>query len=127
MVYKCENCGRALEYNPELRLLECKSCGSLFAVEQVSVEEQEKEEEKNDREFSKELASLCSSISDEEFKKAKKKLKINFARDAETVSDISDTIGYYMSVCDDLEAVGQYLNILENLTKEDVLDVAGGC
>lgn len=44
MVYKCENCGKALEYNPELRLLECKSCGSLFAVEQVSVEEQEKEE-----------------------------------------------------------------------------------
>ena len=44
MVYKCENCGRALEYNPELRLMECKSCGRLFAVEQVSVEEQEKEE-----------------------------------------------------------------------------------
>ena len=74
--------------------------------------------------ISKELASLCSSISDEEFKKAKKKLKINFARDAETVSDISDTIGYYMSVCDDLESVGQYLDILENLTKEDVLNVA---
>ncbi len=45
MIYKCENCGRALEYNPELRLLECKSCGSLFTVDQMSDEGQEKEEE----------------------------------------------------------------------------------
>lgn len=44
MVYKCENCGRALEYNPELRLFECRGCESLFSIEQVSVEEQRKEE-----------------------------------------------------------------------------------
>ena len=29
-----------------------------------------------------------------------------------------------MSVCDDLESVGQYLNILEGLSKEEVLAIA---
>ena len=74
--------------------------------------------------ISNQIKMMCTDISDEEFQKAKKKLKINFARDAETVSDISDTIGYYMSVCDDLESVGQYLNILEGLSKEEVLAIA---
>lgn len=74
--------------------------------------------------INEEIKKLCDEVSDEEFLKAKKKLKINFARDAETVSDIADTIGYYMTVCDDLDLMAQYLDVLESLSKEEVLALA---
>jgi predicted Zn-dependent peptidase len=51
-------------------------------------------------------------------------LKSRFAEDSETVSDIAENIGYYMTVCDDLDLVEKYLVILENYTKEKVLDIA---
>ena len=58
------------------------------------------------------------------FNKVFKKLKINFARDAETVSDIADSIGFYMTVCDDLELVAKYLDTLEHITKEELIETA---
>ncbi len=63
-------------------------------------------------------------ISPEEFKKAVKKLKALFASSAETVSEIAETIGYYMTVCNGLELVDEYLKTLENITIEDVLKTA---
>ena len=52
--------------------------------------------------------------------KAKKKLKSRFACEVETVSDIGESIGYYMTVCNDLSLITEYLNILENITVEDL-------
>ncbi len=56
----------------------------------------------------KELADLINiPITDEELTKAKKRIKSRFAYAAETVSEIGETIGYYMTVCDDLKLVFQ--------------------
>ena len=61
-------------------------------------------------------------ITDKELQKAKKKTKSNFAEGAETVSDISETIGYYATVCDDIKLVEEYLKDLENITTQDIED-----
>ena len=62
-------------------------------------------------------------IDEKEFEKAKKRLKVNFAQDAETVSDIGETIGYYMTVCNNLELVEEYLEELEKFSMDDFNDV----
>lgn len=71
-----------------------------------------------------EIEKVKSTITEAEFKKAVKKTKSEFAYKAETVSEIGDTIGHYMTVCNDLALVSDYLNILESLTVEDVQDAA---
>ena len=43
-----------------------------------------------------------------------------FHYNAETVSDIGETIGYYMTVCSNLDMCSQYLEVMDNITKEDV-------
>lgn len=63
-------------------------------------------------------------ISEKEFKKAVKKLKARFADSSETVSDIAETIGYYMTVCNGLELVDSYLKILESINIEDIQNTA---
>ncbi len=63
---------------------------------------------------------LSEKITSEELMKAKKKTKSRFAENAETVSEIGETIGYYMTVCDDLKLVEEYLRDLENITIEDL-------
>jgi zinc protease len=72
-----------------------------------------------------EIAKLYSDkVTENEYKKAVKKLKARFADSAETVSDISETIGYYMTVCNGLELVDEYLSTLESVTIDDVHEVA---
>lgn len=69
----------------------------------------------------KELADLLNNrISEEELLKAKKRTKSKFAYSAETVSEIGDTIGYYMTVCNDLKLVEEYLADLDSITVEDL-------
>ncbi len=71
-----------------------------------------------------ELESLLNNrISDEELSKAKKRMKSRFAYAAETVSEIGETIGYYMTVCEDLKLVEDYLSDLENITIDDLENV----
>ena len=65
-----------------------------------------------------------SNVSENEFKKAKKKIKSRFAYNAETVSEIGETIGYYMTVCNDLKLVEDYLKILDAITPQDLKIVA---
>lgn len=72
----------------------------------------------------KEIESIKSTVTEKEFHKAVKKTKSKFAYNAETVSEIGDTIGTYMTVCNDLTLVEDYLNILNGLTVEDVQDAA---
>lgn len=72
----------------------------------------------------KEIESIKSTIIEKEFNKAVKKTKSKFAYNAETVSEIGDTIGTYMTVCNDLSLVEDYLDILNGLTIEDVQDAA---
>jgi len=71
-----------------------------------------------------ELEKVKTNITNEEFSKAKKKIKSRFAYNAETVSEIGETIGYYMTVCDNLSLIEDYLNILESLTIDDLYNVA---
>lgn len=66
---------------------------------------------------------IDGEIKDNEFTKAKKKLKVNFAESAETVSDIGETAGYYMTVCDNLELVEQYCEELDSFTIEDLKEI----
>lgn len=69
----------------------------------------------------KELADLTNTkITDDELTKAKKQIKSRFAYAAETVSEIGETIGYYMTVCDDLKLVEDYLTNLDNITLDDI-------
>lgn len=68
-----------------------------------------------------ELANLLNNpITEKEFLKSKKKTKSRFANDAETVSEIAETIGYYTTVCEDLKLVEDYLKDLESITIEDL-------
>lgn len=63
---------------------------------------------------------LAKKITDEELLKAKKKIKSRFAQEAETVSEIGETIGYYMTVCDDLKLIEDYLKDVNDITVEDL-------
>ncbi len=67
---------------------------------------------------------LNNDITEQEFLKAKKKLKVRFAEGAETVSDIAENIGYYMTVCNDLDLAENYLQDLENFTLEELNSAA---
>lgn len=70
-----------------------------------------------------ELAKLLTNrITEEELSKAKKRTKSRFAYSAETVSEIGETIGYYMTVCDDLKLIEDYLTDLESITVGDLED-----
>lgn len=69
----------------------------------------------------KEIESLITNrITVEELEKAKKKTKSRFAFAAETVSEIGETIGYYMTVCEDLKLIENYLKDVEEITIEDL-------
>jgi len=56
--------------------------------------------------------------------KGEKEIKSQFAHNAETVSEIGETIGYYMTVCDDLKLAEDYLKILDEITIEYLQEVA---
>ena len=71
-----------------------------------------------------EILKLQDDITERELNKAKKKLKSRFACEAETVSDIGEAIGYYMTVCDDLNLAEEYLPTCESITIEDLKDAA---
>lgn len=65
-------------------------------------------------------ALLENRITNDELAKAKKKIKSRFACEAETVSDIGENIGYYMTVCEDLRLIEDYLKDLEEITIDDL-------
>lgn len=67
---------------------------------------------------------LDNGLTEREFLKAKKKLKARFAEDSETVSDIAENIGYYMTVCNNLDLVEQYVEELERFTIDDANEIA---
>ncbi|WP_405376117.1 M16 family metallopeptidase [Pseudobutyrivibrio sp.] len=71
-----------------------------------------------------EIEKLKEGITERELNKAKKKLKSNFACEVETVSEIGESIGYYMTVCDDLDLAEQYIPICESITAEDLQETA---
>ena len=69
----------------------------------------------------KEIENLLTNrITEEELEKAKKKTKSRFAYAAETVSEIGETIGYYMTVCEDLKLIENYLKDVEAITIDDL-------
>lgn len=63
---------------------------------------------------------LTTKITDEELMKAKKKLKTRLACATETVSDIGETIGYYMTVCDNLSLIEEYLKDIETISIDEL-------
>lgn len=63
-------------------------------------------------------------ITERELIKAKKKLKAGFAENSETVSEIAETIGFYMTVCSNLECVEEYIEIIDKITVEDIKQTA---
>lgn len=63
---------------------------------------------------------LTNRITEEELAKAKKRAKSRFAYAAETVSEIGETIGYYVTVCDDLKLIEDYLAYLDSITVDDL-------
>ena len=71
-----------------------------------------------------EIEKLKQGITDKELNKAKKKLKSRFACEVETVSDIGETIGYYMTVCDDLALAEEYLPVCESISTDDLAEAA---
>ena len=71
-----------------------------------------------------EIEKLKENITDKELNKAKKKLKARFATEVETVSELGESIGYYMTVCDDLTLAEKYVPICNSLTVEDLKEGA---
>ncbi len=74
-------------------------------------------------ELKDELDKLAN-ITEDELKKAKKRARVNFAQEAETVSDIADSIGYYMTVCEDLKPAEEYLSTLDEIDTKYLSDYA---
>ena len=73
----------------------------------------------------KQITRICEDgITEQELKKAKKKLKAGFAENSETVSDIAENIGFYMTVCNKLEYVEEYINVIDTISQEDIKQVA---
>lgn len=73
----------------------------------------------------KELENIQTGlVSQDEFLKAKKKIKSQFAHNAETVSEIGENIGYYMTVCSDLQLVEDYLKVLDEISIEYLQEAA---
>ncbi len=75
------------------------------------------------QELKDELKNL-DNITQNELKKAKKRAKVQFAQDSETVSDIADNIGYYISVCGDLKFASHYEEILDTIDVEYLQNLA---
>ncbi|MBR6080442.1 MAG: hypothetical protein IKP60_09830 [Treponema sp.] len=48
MIFKCKNCGAALEYSPELEKMVCSYCGNSFTVEEISTREPKPEPEQTE-------------------------------------------------------------------------------
>lgn len=71
-----------------------------------------------------EIEKLKEGITERELNKAKKKLKSNFACEAETVSEIGESIGYYMTVCDDLDLAEDYIPTCESITTDYLTETA---
>ncbi len=71
-----------------------------------------------------EIEKLKEGITERELNKAKKKLKSNFACEVETVSEIGESIGYYMTVCDDLDLAEEYIPTCESITTDYLIDTA---
>ena len=71
-----------------------------------------------------EIEKLKLGITERELNKAKKKLKSRFACESETVSEIGESIGYYMTVCDDLDLAEKYIPACESITADFLVEVA---
>ena len=71
-----------------------------------------------------EIEMIKENITERELNKAKKKLKSRFACEVETVSEIGESIGYYMTVCDDLDLAELYIPTCNDITAEDLQNVA---
>ncbi len=96
--------------------------GGTFFI-QANFKPEEKETAIN--QIKEQVENICKNgITEKELKKAKKKLKAGFAENSETVSEISETIGFYMTVCDDLKYVDEYINIIDKITLKDVQTAA---
>ena len=67
---------------------------------------------------------IDSPVSQQELDKAKKKLKGRFASESETVSEIGESIGHFMTICDDISCYTNYLNILNTLTVQDIFEIS---
>lgn len=94
-----------------------KDGGNFFVEGNFKPEEKQKAIELIDSEIDK---LLNDGLTEKELKKAVKKLEARFAGNAETVSDISETIGYYATTCESLELAGQYISTLQSITLSDV-------
>ena len=71
-----------------------------------------------------EIEKVKENITERELNKAKKKVKSRFACEVETVSDIGESIGYYMTVCDDLALAEDYIPTCESITAEYLQNAA---
>lgn len=63
----------------------------------------------------KEHLKELTKISLEELNKAKKRAKVNFVQDSEMVGDIADSIGYWISVVEDIKQADIYLKTLDEI------------
>ncbi len=98
-----------------------KDGGNFFVEANFEPDKKEKALELMKREIQ---LILDEKITDTELKKAKKKLKVAYASTSETVSDIADNIGFYMTVLENIAQANEYIEIVENITAEEVQDIA---
>lgn len=82
-----------------------------------------KEKDKLLEEIKKQLLNL-EKIDKEELEKAKKRTKVDFAREAEMVSTIADAIGHYVTVLGDVELVDKFLKTLDEIDCNYIEEIA---
>ena len=111
------------------------SCGqSLFKLGNVFyVQGNLNDDASNDEHVEKQLRAVESEIfafthknpvTQDEFDRAKKKMKVEFAETSETASGIADAVGEWMTISGSLDGYIHYLSVLNELTRDDVIKAA---
>ena len=74
-------------------------------------------------EIKNELKNI-QNITEDELKKAKKQTKVGFASSTETVAKLGDSIGHYLTVCEDLNMAQNYEKLLEEIDTQYIQEIA---
>jgi len=75
-------------------------------------------------EIKKHLDMLSEKIESWELEKAKKRIKVNFAHDSETVCDIADSIGFWATTYDDISLAQKYFSLLDEIDCAYLIEIA---
>ena len=70
------------------------------------------------------VVKISENIEPWELEKAKKRIKVNFAHDSETVCDVADSIGFWATTFNDISKAQEYFSLIEEIDSSYLLETA---